>query len=357
MLNHLPEAPHWRPALDESWPWVAALKNCQQNPIHHAEGDVWTHTQMVLEQLLADPEYRQLPPEERRILYLAALLHDLAKPVCTQPDGSSPGHARKGAQMARRMLFLENTPPARREAACNLIRYHMVAYRLIDQADWLRQWLALSLTTDWRHLRLLARADARGRICQDQQKLLDQIELFAQLAQENPPQFPDDHSRVTYFRRGGDPTRQVYDDTRCQVIVMSGLPASGKDHYRQTHLADWPHISLDDLRLELDIDSNDNQAAVIVAAREQAREYLRQARNFVWNATNLSHSLRQRTLNLCYDYGANLRIVYCEAPLAELERRNQQRPRPVPARALERMMSQWELPDLSEAHQVVQVGL
>ncbi|MBT9584731.1 AAA family ATPase [bacterium] len=352
MLNRVPQPPHWKVNPDESPGWVEAMKQCPQHPDHHGEGDVWTHTRMVLECLVADPEFRQLGESDRRILYVAGLLHDIAKPACTQPDLGSPGHARKGSQQARQLLYRAGLPWQEREAVCNLVRHHMVPYRLVDRPDWQTQLLALCLTTRWDWLRLLSRADARGRICSDQSWLLDQIEMFSQLAQENPPRFADDHSRVTYFRKGGDPDRQVFDTCTCTVVLTSGLPAAGKDYYLSQHLSQLPMISLDALREELDVRPDQGQGPVLQAARERARQLLRARKSFVWNATNLSFPLRERTLSLCHDYGARLSMVYCEAPLEEIERRNAARPRPVPTRVLERMMELWEPPNLTEAHQI-----
>jgi predicted kinase len=353
MLTRLPQAPHWKVDPDERPHWVRAMKQCPQDPKHHGEGDVWTHTLMVLECLVGDPEFRRLSEAERRILYLAALLHDVAKPACTQPDLSSPGHARKGAQWARQWLYREGLPWQEREAVCQLVRHHMVPYRLVDRPDWQSQLLALTLTTRCEWLCLLSRADARGRVCTDQAWLLDQIEMFGQLAQENPPAFADDHSRVTYFRKGGDPHRQVFDNCTCSVVLSCGLPAAGKDHYIGQHLSHLPQISLDDLREQMGVRPDQNQGAVLQAARQRARELLRSRQDFVWNATNLSAALRQRTLSLCHDYAARVTMVYCEAPWPEIERRNSARPRPVPAKALERMLQIWEMPDLTEAHQVL----
>ena len=31
-------------------PWVQSMSKTEQNPIYHAEGDVWTHTMMVLDE-------------------------------------------------------------------------------------------------------------------------------------------------------------------------------------------------------------------------------------------------------------------------------------------------------------------
>ena len=47
-------------------PWVAPMAACPQDPEHHAEGDVWTHTKMVCEALAGLPAWRALPAGGRR---------------------------------------------------------------------------------------------------------------------------------------------------------------------------------------------------------------------------------------------------------------------------------------------------
>src|SRR6202035_2140763 len=99
---------------------------------------------------------------------------------------------------------------------------------------------------------------------------------------------------------------------------MSGLPGAGKDTWIRQHLPDWPIVSLDAVRDELDVDPADEQGQVINRAREQAREYLRQGRSFVWNATNLSRQLRGQCIQLFADYHARVRIVFVEASAERL---------------------------------------
>src|SRR6187431_2891124 len=89
--------------------WISDMHGVPQDPIHHAEGDVATHTQMVIDALLGLREYQHLQVEEKEILWIAALLHDVEKRSTTyqEADGSivSPGHAKKGALTARQILF------------------------------------------------------------------------------------------------------------------------------------------------------------------------------------------------------------------------------------------------------------
>ncbi len=87
----------------QAFDWVRALEPCPQDPIHHAEGNVWIHTRMVLETLWTMPGWCELPDFERHAVYLACLLHDVAKPATTrvEEDGrvTAKGHSRRGEVM------------------------------------------------------------------------------------------------------------------------------------------------------------------------------------------------------------------------------------------------------------------
>ena len=98
--------------LDQRHAWVRALRGVPQDPVFHAEGDVWIHTKMVAEALVALESWRTRPLAERHELYVASLLHDVAKPRCTQIERDvggvrirSLGHAPAGARVSRRILW------------------------------------------------------------------------------------------------------------------------------------------------------------------------------------------------------------------------------------------------------------
>ena len=358
----LPQPPDWEVPWSayQDRPWMRSMVGCGQSPVHHQEGDVWTHLGLVLQALVASSSFRALSEDERAVVFTAALLHDAAKPECTREtaDGvTSNGHSRRGACLARELLWRAGVEPGQREQIVALIRHHMTPFWLIEDNDARERLLRISQTARCDHLAVLAAADARGRICNDLQRLLDNVELFREMAVEQgvldrPYGFPSEQSRVTYFRKGGDPDRLVHSDPRCLVTVMSGLPAAGKDTWVAQNLSHLPCVSLDGWREALDVDPGEHQSAVIDAARGQARDLLRRRQSFVWNATNFSRELRGRCLTLFLDYSADIHIVYLEAPVDELERRNQARARPVPGAVVQRMLSRWEVPDLTEAHRV-----
>ena len=68
---------------------VADLINVRQTPVYHLEGDVWTHTMMVLD---AAAKYRDRAAYPFAFM-LAALCHDFGKAVCTvETDGKITSH-------------------------------------------------------------------------------------------------------------------------------------------------------------------------------------------------------------------------------------------------------------------------
>lgn len=345
------------------YPWVAPMAACAQDPEYHAEGDVWTHTRMVCDELVALDAWRSMAPLEREVLFAAGLLHDVAKPITTRIEQGRirhPNHSARGAVMARRILWEMDVPFAVREQVTGLIRHHQAPYFLMDEKDPVRKMALLTQTAHGARLGVLAEADIRGRICHDRERLLDNVTLYREYLTEQgclelPFGFASDHSRFLYFRTPDrDPTYEAYDDTRSTVTVMSGLPGAGKSHWLRENV-DLPVISLDDLRAEMRIRPGDDQGRVAQAARERARVYLRCGESFAWDATNLSRTVRGPLIELFASYRARVRIVYVEAPQERLFRQNRARDSAVPEVAMERMLRHWEVPDITEAHEVLTV--
>ena len=358
----IPGPPSYHIDWDGLGHYLEPLRDCPQDPVHHAEGDVYIHTRMVLEWLVSSARYQALDDDGRSIVFWACLLHDVAKPICTRTelDGriTARFHSTKGAVLARRMLWQARVPFALREQICGLIRHHQIPFFLVDQPDGRRRAIEISLSARCDHLALVTEADARGRHCADLGRLIDNIELFRALCDDEgclsaPYAFPSAHARFHYLARGGrDPQYQPHEDFGSEVILMSGLPGAGKDHLVRTELGDYTVVSLDRVRAELDIDPDENQAAVIAHAREEARVQLRAGARLVWNATNLSRQLRGPLISLFADYGARVRILYVEVPEETLHAQNRARPARVPTKVIERMLDRWEVPTLAEAHEV-----
>jgi len=91
--------------IDQLLPEMRALLGCDQEPDWHPEGDVWTHTLMVIDkarELNADLDRPQLIT-----VMLGAICHDLGKPATTAViDGRirSLNHEEAGVEPAARLL-------------------------------------------------------------------------------------------------------------------------------------------------------------------------------------------------------------------------------------------------------------
>ncbi len=347
--------------------WLRAMHGVEQEPEYHAEGDVQTHTFMVAAALIALPEWQALAPVERSLMFMAALLHDVAKPACTliDPTGriSSPGHARRGATMVHSLLWhtdeLDTPMPfACRETIARRVRHHGLPLWFWDKDDPARAVILASQVVRLDRVALLAEADVRGRICADQQALLDRVDLFREFCREQgcydrPYPFATDLARFYFCRTpGSDPNYVPYDDTKYVVTILSGLPASGKDFWCARFATGEPVISLDAIRQELHIDPAARQGMVIQLARKRLRDHLRRQQSCIYNATNVTRLHREQIIDLATAYQARVRLIYLEAPAAVIFARNQARARPVPLNVILRMLRHLEVPDRTEAPNV-----
>ena len=354
-------------------PIFAAMARTEQNPAYHGEIDVLTHTRSVCESLVRDPAYIGGGDREKTVLFLAALFHDIGKIPCTRmQDGAwiSPHHARTGSVMTREILWRDlgfcgsEDKQQMREAVCELIKYHSFPPFAMTDANPERKLLKIAangaLTADFSVWALCAleRADILGRIAPDTGGALEKIDYCQMLAEElgclrEPFAFADAYSRRAYFKGKTDWKEDtLFNDTWGEVILLSGLPGTGKDTWIGESFPTLPMISLDEIRKKMRISPTENQGGVIAEAHEKAKEYLRKKQPFVWNATNVTADLRGKQISLFEDYGASVRTVFLETDREEQLRRNAGREAKVPVSAIDRMLSKLELPECSESERV-----
>lgn len=346
------------------------LEATPQPPHYHDEGNVLEHTRMVLKALESMAEYQSLPEQQRNILYVAAQLHDIGKiPATKEIMGQieAPHHAPVGCQMARETLWLDyglcgsKELQQVREAICLLIRYHSFPPHAIDadnSALRLHRIAANSLLVpdfSIRMLCILAKADMLGRICDDQDEMLDRISLCEELAREKECYdgcftFPSNYTRRAYLS-GRDvwKNQDLHDDTWGEVILMSGLPGVGKDTWIRRNIPNLPMISLDEIRKTLKYSPTHNQGKVANLARERAKELLRQHQPFVWNATNITAQMRESLVSLFETYHARVCIVYLETDWQTQFAQNASREDTVPTTVLRDMLGKLTLPEACEA--------
>jgi len=355
--------------LEASYDFFAEMAETPQVVTYHAEGDVLTHTKMVVEEARKLAIQHQLNEEDTDLLLGGAIFHDCGKPSTLTFDTgvpSSPRHAAVGTMLLRQTWWERGWfGHEKRELLLSLVRYHAAPVRLLDPRH---QPEYRVIETSWKSrndlLSLLAQADMRGRICQDrdaQQRAVETAGMFADFAAElnclkTPRPFANGLSRFHYFNSAGKsgPDYVPFDDSKGEAIVMCGLPGSGKNTWIRKNAAAEPIVELDVIREEMGVSPEDNQGQVVQEAKERAKVLMRKRTpRFVWNATNLRTDLRGQIVSLFTDYGYKVRIVYCPADRPVIVARNQRRDDAarVPVVILDRMGARLEPPVYTEAHE------
>lgn len=368
--------------LEKRFKWVADMKDVPQDSIHHAEGNVAIHTQMVLDELETNvPEYNTLQSiprtgsvgdyladeEARHILWAACLKHDMEKRSTTKTEDNgritSKGHARKGETSARKEMYIDLVTPFEvREKIAKLVRYHGLPLWATEKENPMRELIKTSQYIDMKMLSIIAKADSQGRTCTDHEELAYRIKLFELLCQEcgcwdGPKKFETDLARFHYLNRGGSWDYIPFDDRGPEAIIMMGLPGSGKNTYIKNNFPGMPCVSIDDIRKSRGFDRNDQteMGHAIQETKEEMKKLMRSSTPFVYNATNLTRDMRSKVLSSIHDWKNpryKTKIVYLEVPYAEIIRRNNERDWKVPEEAINRMIGRIEIPEYDEAHSI-----
>jgi predicted kinase len=352
-------------------PMIHALASCPQEPEFHAEGDVLIHTKMVVEAAMEEARQAGLGREETRTLALAALWHDVGKPLTLEKSErgwSSPKHARAGTYALREALWRANNPLKlqEREALLQLVLRHAWPARFLERENPEASLIKVSLVGSNKLLGLLARADNNGRICRDkvrQRQCMEECGLWLDRAKElecleSPYKFHNEESRIAWLRKGEGTGAgiQMPSKARFTVTMLSGLPGSGKDHWLQKN-HHGPVISRDAIRFKLASKGDKDEGHVVQEFAALTKEALAKKEDFALNATFLQMERRGGFLNLIHAYGGRTRIVYLEAGretlLARIKEREARGGHTVPTSAVDRLAKKMEPPTLLECEELV----
>ncbi|MFT5124268.1 MAG: putative nucleotidyltransferase with HDIG domain [Kiritimatiellia bacterium] len=172
--------------LEHIMPELLPMVGCEQPPQYHPEGDVWTHTRIMLN--IAAKEKRTLP------LMYGILFHDIGKPATFKigpgTDGVDrirfDGHDSLGAQMAEDIMRRLKLPNDVREGAVTLVARHMKFMAVPDmRASTLRKFAGGAYFADEMELHRVDCTSSHGLLGNYvfMQELLDQY--------ANEPVLPD----------------------------------------------------------------------------------------------------------------------------------------------------------------------
>jgi len=166
-------------------PEIEDLKGVAQPEQFHPEGDVWTHTMIMLSGL-REPSIE---------LALAVLLHDVGKPATFRIADRIrfDGHATKGVEIGRRLLNRLRFPSAVVETVCAMIENHMKFRDVrVMRESTLKRFMRQPRFDDHLELHRLDCSSSNGH--------LDNYEFL----QTRPREVPEEHLRPVKLLNGSD---------------------------------------------------------------------------------------------------------------------------------------------------------
>ena len=357
--------------ITRQFSFVCDMKGVKQDPIFHAEGDVRTHTHMVVKQIITHPDFLSFDLQTRHVLFAAGIFHDVEKRSTTSEEYNpelnriqiiSPNHAKRGEFTAREILYRElDCPFDVREKICKIVRHHGFPIFALEKSDPQKEVIFTSLYDINHLLTFFAECDMRGRICPDVDEQLFRIAMFKELCLENncwdkPFEFTSDLARFVYFQKeDSSPSYTPFNDLKMTVHLMCGIPASGKDYVLNNDLKGLPDISLDDIRKELGFKAGQGSGQAVQEAKERAKQFLRVGQDFIWNGTNITKLTRSQLIDLFTSYKkhpAKVVIHYVESQSDKQIYQNKNRKSTVPSKIIDKFVKNLEMPHLSEAHEI-----
>lgn len=104
--------------------YLSRLKDVEQSPVHHPEGNVWIHTLLVVDEAAA----RRDRSEDPLVFMWAALLHDIGKAVTTRRRKgriTAYNHDKAGEKLAIEFLKACGQEEGFIRAVSVMVRWHM----------------------------------------------------------------------------------------------------------------------------------------------------------------------------------------------------------------------------------------
>lgn len=137
---------------------------------------------------------------------------------------------------------------------------------------------------------------------------------------------------------------------RFQLVVMCGLPGSGKSTFAEKLSSAEGHtiLSSDQLREEMfgDVNNQNNNGKVFEELHRRARELLEAGEKVIIDATNTNRKRRIHLANTFKQY--TKAVYYMNVPMAVASLQNENRERKVPEFVIDRMYKNLHVPTFSE---------
>jgi predicted kinase len=318
---------------------------------YHAEGDVWTHTLMV---------YNQVKRSSLE-LKLAALLHDIGKPDTVhrkndnRPYYSFTGHEQLSTIMAVDILKKfesDFNKYINKEIILKAINYHQDIHKIgkvINNEYILKEEEKIFLNKKFGDLELyslmigLSEADANGRFCEDMEKLDKQYQHLWNF-------IPNE-----YYK--GDL------ENRPEFIMLAGIQGSGKSTLAKELMSfkEFVYLSNDDILMEKNtkkvpygmfwsIERRDEAIKELYIRLEKA---IKERKNIIIDNVNIDELARTRQLNMVPDKYYHKIAINVITDIKTIFERNKERKkemRDIPVAVIENYMRNYSFIGEDQVH-------
>lgn len=174
--------------LKELFPELYVLIGVKQRADYHPEGDVFEHSMQALD---AAAQEMYVDDDEKLLILLGALCHDMGKAVTTDAELHAYGHDKEGVSLAQRFLKRFTHDQILTKSVSKLVLCHMRPLALVAQGAKMSAYkrLALQLAPEvtMRQLALLCLADARATNVESSVPLTfepDEYKIFLEKAEQ-----------------------------------------------------------------------------------------------------------------------------------------------------------------------------
>ncbi len=146
------------------------------------------------------------------------------------------------------------------------------------------------------------------------------------------------------------------------IVVMCGLPGSGKSHFAGTHFMGTGRLRVNRKELrrllfemthfgqkwaEKDFASSD-EFLVNHVERKIIEHFLQGKKKLLIDNTSMSRESRRHYVTIAHQAGRSIGAIFLDTPVSRCLERNRSREDSVPERVISNLQAEKELPDVSE---------
>lgn len=385
-------------------PLLKELEKTDQDPEWHAEGNVFIHTNMVIEEMYKIFDENNFSIEDKYILLMSVVFHDIAKPITSkwrEIQGVNRLTASKHEYEGMSYLyykFLElEVEHKYLKHILNLVGFHQMPKKLVLTESNYFPWNFQLLTEEtagylFYYLEL---ADMRGRETKEYDEQLEYIELFKMMTEEYDcfntvsnidkkikesilSIYPNEKKEsLSYIvgkakKRWSEGDKSVpevfygkyykYKDNYTKFYVLCGLSGSGKTTLVEKLKKENDNIKvveLDQIRLQYKVKRNNRRlidGKVRQESKELIKKYLREGYDVIFDACNLRSDFREMVCDLAEEYFAKTILILSKTKKSECIKNDRERSiRTVGDIVIEKQLKSFQYPLNSEFNEIMEI--